>query len=53
MKIVQSEFDDLFDIVRENIDRGWRDFEVDDAHRKIKIFIYCSRYRKKSVSKKP
>ena len=42
MKIVQSEmydtFDDLFDIVRENIDRDWRSFKVDDVH--IAIIVY-------------
>ena len=42
MKIIQSEmydtFDDLFDIVRENIDRGWRSFKVDDTH--IAIIVY-------------
>ena len=38
MNILQSEFDDLFDIVRENIDRGWRDSKVDDAH--IATIVY-------------
>ena len=42
MKIVQSEmydtFDELFDIVRENIDRDWRSFKVDDVH--IAIIVY-------------
>ena len=42
MKIVQSEmydtFDDLFDIVRENIDRDWRSFKVDGVH--IAIIVY-------------
>ena len=38
MKTFQSEFDDLFDIVRENIDRGWRGFKVDDAY--IATIVY-------------
>ena len=38
MNILQSDFDDLFDIVRENIDRGWRDFKVNNAH--IATIVY-------------
>ena len=42
MRTFQSEmydtFDDLFDIVRENINRGWRSLKVDDAH--IATIVY-------------
>ena len=31
-------FDDPFDIVRENINRGWRSLKVDDAH--IATIVY-------------